>query len=168
MLIPNDKQTGNVKLNKNVISICIKSLNASTEPQENRHLESLFFPVMCTFTDGVLRYSDYNLLYGNVSVCSSPLCIINRLSLCLLQSQDRTKFQDRQKKNNIKIFVSQSNYHTSLNASITDILALFILPRLTYKIHCMKSEFLCSLWQHKENFMPFMANCKWGFMFFVP
>ena len=40
--------------------------------------------------------------------------------------------------------------------------------------HCMKSEFLCSLcqrkrkfyaplWQRKESFMPFMANCKWGF-----
>ena len=27
----------------------------------------------------------------------------------------------------------------------------------------MKSEFLCSLWQLKESFMPFMANCKWGF-----
>ena len=34
--------------------------------------------------------------------------------------------------------------------------------------HCMKSEFLCSLWQHKESFMPFMANCKWGFYVFVP
>ena len=34
--------------------------------------------------------------------------------------------------------------------------------------HCMKSEFLCSLWQHKESFMPFMSNCKWGFYVFVP
>ena len=34
--------------------------------------------------------------------------------------------------------------------------------------HCMKSEFLCSLWQRKESFMPFMANCKWGFYVFVP
>ena len=33
--------------------------------------------------------------------------------------------------------------------------------------HCMKSEFLCSLWQHKESFMPFMANCKWGFYVFL-
>ena len=32
--------------------------------------------------------------------------------------------------------------------------------------HCMKSEFLCSLWQRKESFMPFMANCKWGFYVF--
>ena len=30
----------------------------------------------------------------------------------------------------------------------------------------MKSEFLCSLWQRKESFMPFMANCKWGFYVF--
>ena len=30
----------------------------------------------------------------------------------------------------------------------------------------MKSEFLCSLWQCKESFMPFMANCKWGFYVF--
>ena len=33
-------------------------------------------------------------------------------------------------------------------------------------MHCMKSEFLCSLWQRKESFMPFMANCKWGFYVF--
>ena len=31
----------------------------------------------------------------------------------------------------------------------------------------MKSEFLCSLWQRKESFMPFMANCKWGFYYFL-
>ena len=28
--------------------------------------------------------------------------------------------------------------------------------------------FLCSLWKRKESFMPFMANCKWGFYVFVP
>ena len=33
-------------------------------------------------------------------------------------------------------------------------------------LHCMKSEFLCSLWQRKESFKPFMANCKWGFYVF--
>ena len=32
--------------------------------------------------------------------------------------------------------------------------------------HCMKSEFLSSLWQRKESFMPFMANCKWDFYVF--
>ena len=31
----------------------------------------------------------------------------------------------------------------------------------------MKSEFLCFLWQRKESFMPFMANCKWGFYVFL-
>ena len=38
-----------------------------------------------------------------------------------------------------------------------------ILPNAIHYIcffHCMKSEFLCSLWQCKESFMPFMANCK--------
>ena len=30
----------------------------------------------------------------------------------------------------------------------------------------MKSEFLCSLWQRKESFMPFMATYKWGFYVF--
>ena len=24
---------------------------------------------------------------------------------------------------------------------------------------------LCSLWQRKESFMPFMTNCKWGFFY---
>ena len=28
--------------------------------------------------------------------------------------------------------------------------------------------FLCSLWKRKESFMPFTANCKWGFYVFVP
>ena len=32
--------------------------------------------------------------------------------------------------------------------------------------HRMKSEFLCSLWQRKESFMPFMVNCKMGFYVF--
>ena len=36
------------------------------------------------------------------------------------------------------------------------------------RLHCMKSEFLCSLWQRKESFMPFMANCKSGFYVFAP
>ena len=34
------------------------------------------------------------------------------------------------------------------------ILARIMLNRITKHIHCMKSEFLCSLWQHKESFMP--------------
>ena len=54
------------------------------------------------------------------------------------------------------IFCIQGHLFDEIVIQTTQILIINWLHAITelYDKHCMKSEFLCSLWQRKESFMP--------------